>query len=63
MFAGEYVGGIAAQEHDADLPADENQGCKHRKKIRKVGMMDSDTAQIFSTMCAYRNVIVSARMA
>ena len=47
MFAGEYVGGIAAQEHDADLPVDENQGRKHRKKIRKIGMMASDTAQIF----------------
>ena len=43
MFAGEYVGGIAAQEHDTDLPADENQGRKHRK----IGMMASDTAQIF----------------
>lgn len=63
VFAGEYVGGIAAQEHDADLPADENQGRKHRKKIRKIGMMASDTVQIFSTTCAYRNVIVSARRA
>ena len=43
VFAGEYVGGIAAQEHDAYLPADENQGRKHRE----IGMMASDTAQIF----------------
>ncbi len=46
-----------AQKQIADLPADEDKGVEIARKLDKLGMRSSDTAQIFSTTCACRSTI------
>jgi citronellyl-CoA dehydrogenase len=45
--ARQHLRGRAAQEQDADLRADEAKGVSVAKKLKKLGMWSSDTAQLY----------------